>query len=77
MSQSFRQAQPSGIQKLISPPDQPTLPAAPEETEDVTTLTDDSARAQRRKKRVGIRGGKQSTIKFGIQAALTKRLLGE
>jgi hypothetical protein len=65
------------IKSVTGKPKSPALASEPEAVEDVTVLTDDASAAQRRKKKVGIRGGKQATILSGIGSALLKRKLGE
>jgi hypothetical protein len=64
----------NAIKSLTKGPKQPDLPAEQEAVEDVSVLTDDASSAQRRKKKVGIRGGKAETVLSGIQSALKKRL---
>jgi len=68
-------ASPTGaIRKFLKSPKDPKLPDEPEPIEEISTVTEDAATAQRRKKR-GIRqSGRQSTVLSGIQSALKKRL---
>jgi hypothetical protein len=62
------------VGKLFDKPKQPDLPQEQEPIEEVSTVTQDAAKAQQRKKR-GIRqGGSQSTVLSGINQALKKRL---
>jgi hypothetical protein len=68
------------FKNLFRSPERPEAPKAPEPVESIEpaeeqkTITDDASAAQKRKKKVGLRGGKQSTVLSGIQTALKKRL---
>ena len=61
------------ITKLFDKPKAADIPQQ-EEVEEVSTVTQDAADAQRRKKKDIKQGGKQSTVLSGIQSALKKRL---
>lgn len=69
----------SSIGRIFSSPKRPKLPPPPkveevEPVEEIETVTADAEVAQRRKKRGIRRGGRQSTVLFGIESALKKRL---
>jgi hypothetical protein len=59
---------------VFSSPKTPKLPKEPEPVEEISTVTEDAAITQKRKKK-GIRqSGRQSTVLSGITNALKKRL---
>ena len=63
----------AALKSIFKKPKQ-DLPPEQEEVEEISTVTEDAATAQQRKKK-GIRqGGQKSTVLSGIQSALKKRL---
>lgn len=62
------------MSNLFSKPRTPDLPPQQEPIEEIETIQEDAAVAQRREKKKFARGGRRGTIISGIQAALKKRL---
>ena len=55
-------------------PKTPSMPAAPEPVEDITTIKEESEVAAQKKKKKILKGGRRSTIISGITQSLKERL---